>query len=120
MDWIDVRYHLRSDDDGSEGHGDGQFALVADHGDELDELFEAVGQHRFGQCVELGALLKDLGQDLDEGRPRLQILVVAQADRVHQPRIDVGTQQIRHCLIISNDSISEIELTKSMKENKPE
>ena len=98
-------YHLGRDDDGGERHGDGQLALVADHGDELDELLEAVGQHRLGQCVELGALLQDLGQHLDEGGARLQVLVVAQADRVHQTRVDVGAQQVRHGLVQQNDSL---------------
>ena len=71
-------YHLWVGHDGGESHGDGQLALVPDHGDELDEALEAVGQRRLGQRLELRALLQDLRQHLHEGRPRLGVLVVPQ------------------------------------------
>lgn len=60
-------------------HGNRQLPLVSHHGDQLHQPLKAVGQHRFCQCVELGALLQDLCQHLHEGGSGLQVFVVTQA-----------------------------------------
>ncbi len=90
--------HLIGGDDVGQRDGNGQLALVADHGDQLDQLFETIRENCLGQGVELRALLQDLGEDLHEGGPGLEVLVVAEADAVHEAGVDVGGEKVGHGL----------------------
>ena len=90
--------HLDGGRDEGQGVGDGQFALVVDHGEEFDEPFETVRQNVLRQRVKLRALLEDLGEDLEEGDAGLQVIVVAETDGVDQAAFHVGAEEIGHGL----------------------
>ena len=61
-------------------------------------LIIAIRKYIFRQGVKLSPLLQDLGQDFHEGCSGLEIFVIAQADGVHQARVNVCAQEVGHGL----------------------